>query len=374
MNLSNSKKPISLKKQANLLLVIPLLIFAWIIFGFNTSNIDYSNYEAAYNNFYKGIDDGYLEFGFVLIIKVFVLLRFSYQSFLIALSLITLIIFINAIKYFTNNQALAFCFYLIYPFAFDVVQYRNFLAFAIVLYALHFLIKKNVRKRDICAYVALLLVASGIHLSMVIYASFLLVLIKRVKVLTIISAITFAMILVFVAIKPLQKFVLDLLGLDRFMGYDDAISFSTFVQYLLIYVFWLALAVFKYYYIDDIPRHSRRLKRNLKETSQLKLLIICALLLPFIIMNGTSARFIRNVFILFYCYFVNRSNYKLLPKQSEAKTATIYRYTLKNDKLLHYAVLTVILASVLFVFSEQLCSGLYYSGVLEPILKNNLLW
>lgn len=339
------------------LIFVALWIAAWILFGFNTSNGDYANYENAYNNFAIGINDNYFEKGFALIIQLFVWLKFSYPAFLIVISAITLFIFTKSLNYLTNNRALTFLCFIIYPFAFDIVQYRNFLAFSIVLYGLHFLLKEKVAKEDIICYILAVLIASSIHSSMLIYMAFLFVLIGKIKQVAILFLTLFICVFIVIVKGLIPYNILTALGLDKFIRYDIDGSYSTFIQYFCVYAFWMALSLFKYYKVDRTKKLLTVNEQTTVATKTLKLLFICIFFLPFILMNGTSARFIRNTYVIFYSFLLTRNGKKT------------------NKKNLWYFIIFVaLLLTILFIFYEQLMSGLYYEIVLKPIFKYNLLW
>lgn len=322
-----------------------LFIFAWIMFGLNYSNADYSNYEIAYYDIMAcGKDNGYFEVGFFLLVKIFTLLGLSYQGFLVIISAICLIIFTKALSYLTDNILLSFSCYLVYPFVFDIVQYRNFLAFSLVLYGIHYLIdSKSKVSKNIIKYMFCVAIGCLIHQSAIIYSLFLMVLIKRTKILSIVTGVLFFAFIILIANPNILFNVLHLLNLDRYARYDIDFAYTTFYQYCAVQLMFLFLAVLKF--------------RNNLQSPKLKLMIITSLFLPFIIMNGTSARLIRNVYILFYAFIFEYEAKRFLQISVEQ----------------FFSIIAVI-ATVLFVFYSQLCSGLYYDIVLNPILKYNLLF
>lgn len=321
-----------------------LFIFAWILFGLNYSNADYSNYEGAYNDIKYGRQNDYFEIGFFILIKLSAALGISYQGFLIIISAICLIIFAKALGHLTDNVILSFSVYLIYPFIFDIVQYRNFLAFAFVLYGLHYLLdNKSKALKNVIKYFLFVFLGALFHLSVVIYALFFLVIIKKTQVLALVTGIMFAALIFLINNQDILVNVLLLLHLDRFARYSIDYNYSTFYQYCAVYTMFLFLALIKY-------------KDNL-QSQKFKLLIIASLFLPFIIMNGTSARFIRNIFIVFYAF--------------------LFEYKKKRFVELSFKqvfIIFAVIATVAYVFYSQLCSGLYYDIVLRPIFQYNLLF
>lgn len=334
------------KKQSNRLhfaVLAVLLIFAWIMFGFNYSNADYGNYEAAYNDIKAGGTNAYLDVGFSFLMKLCGLCGLSYQGFMIVISALCLLIFTLALRRLTKSVSVALAFYIVYPFVFDIVQYRNFLAFAFVLYGLRFLLKDKVRIKDIALYLVFVLIGSLIHLSVIIYSAFILVAIKRFKPFAVLTGILLALITFLIINNEILNRILMFLRFDRFVKYDADYNYSTFAQYFVLYLFFMFLAGIKF--------------KNKFQSNKFKLLLVASLFLPFIIMTGTSARFIRNTFILFYAFLLDTNGCKF----SKMSLKQIF---------IHLALF----ASILFVFYAQLTSGLYYDIVLQPILKYNLIF
>lgn len=375
-----------------------LLLIAWIFLGFNTNNADYGNYENAYNSFANGASNNYFEIGFYLLMRLCIILRLSYQGFLLFISAITLFIFSRSIKYLTNNRLLAFAFYFVYPFAFDIVQYRNFLGFAFVLYGIHYLLKPDKTIKNIILYLFFVLLGSSIHTSMLIYAIFIIAKIKSPRLVFGLSFIGFISLIFLITNQTILVSILSKIGLEKYCRYEIAGTLSTFIQYFLVYLALMIIVLFKFYYVDKIPSYEKINKKNSTESMILKILFLCICLLPFIIMNGTSARFIRNALIIFYSFIANSSyfvkiktitfsRYSLSIKQvvsvssgslisavNKEKYTAFLKNRIKFRKQWYNLFRLATFAIIAFVFYEQLMSGLYYDIVLIPILTCNLLW
>lgn len=322
--------------------VIFIFIFAvsWILFALNTGNADYFNYETAYNLIASGGDDEYFEFFFRLIVKASVTIGLSYQMFLAVIATITLTLFVNAIKHFTNNKTWVYAFYILYPFVFDVVQYRNFISFTLCLYGLHFIFKDSVNLKQIIKFCAFTALGSLFHLSSVLYFFFLLILVKKTKHVLYIAVSIFSFVIVMLVIPNLFETVLQFFGLSKYIRYEIDYNLSTFIKYFTVYLAFLLLGVL-----------------NLQEKydkKSLKLMLVIMIFVPFILFNGTSARFFRNAFVLFYAI--------ILDKKEES---------ISFKKVILMISLLVV---VVFVGIMQFKSGLYHDTVLMPILTENLLF
>lgn len=329
----NNIKPIALM----------LIFLMWILFALNYYNVDYHNYKAAYESIGNGISSDYFEIGFLLLIRFFNLLNFSYQGFLIVIATVTLFIFYKGISYITKNTAIVLLLFFIYPFILDIVQYRNFLGFAICLYGLHYILKEEVNKEDIIKYILLVLLAMQIHKSMIIYLFLLILLIKNNKTIISLSIILFIGILFFVYFNNIFLYVLRLVGLESFIRYEVDYNYSTFIQFSLLYVFYLILGIIKY--------------KNNYNSKLFRFLIVSIIFLPFIILNGNSSRFFRNILVVIYCVFFQNS-------------FSIYR----KAKSIDIIIMILVIIAPIAVFYVQLMNGFYFYDVVLPIFKSNLLW
>lgn len=336
-------------------LILPAILgFIWILFGFNTYNVDYKNYEYAYNQIVNGSDNSYFNLGFIYIIKLSGFLGLNYQSFLICISgIITLLLFFTLRK-LTNRVNLTLILFIIYPLVFDIVQYRNFLGYVVCFYGLDYLYKEKNSLKNSLIYIIFVLIATSIHSSMIIYLIFLLVKIKNKNRFILSVGICFSVVFLFSVDNQILFNILSLIKLERFIGYEVDGSFSTFIQYLAVYVSLYILAGVK--------------QGNYIRNNNMKILTVAAILLPFILLNGTSARFIRNIFILFYATIFEDTY--ILTKLPKVKN-TIYDKSISLRNLALYSSLVIIIC---FVFYQQLSSGLYHDTVLKPILDNNLFW
>ena len=339
--------PMRYSKSSKLFLLI-LVAVAWIVFGFNTSNADYANYEASYNYTAKsGELDNYFEVGFRLLFYISARLGLSYQAFLIVISILTLALFIVAIRKLTKNVVPVFLFYLVYPFLFDIVQYRNFLAFAFVLYGLHYLLYKKPNLGTIFKFIAFVAIGSLFHSSMIVYIFFLIILIKNQKIFLFVVSLIFCSILILILNKDLLVAVLNILQLSRFVRYEFDGSISTFIQYFAVYIFFIILAIFKFSY-------SKHDKFSFKK---MKILLAISFTIPLIILSGTAARFFRNTFVLFYAFLL------------DTKCVRASRIDIRD--LMVYISLFAVLV---YIVIAQFATGLYHDSVLIPILQNNLIF
>ncbi|MGN1042051.1 MAG: EpsG family protein [Christensenellales bacterium] len=336
MNENTINKTARVKKNRFFLFAVIFII--WLLFALNNGNIDYANYKNEYDAIGMGNGSGYFEIGFEFIMRIGGFLHMSYAVFLAVLATICVIFLYKIIGFFARNNTFVWILYLIYPFVFDVVQYRNLLAALICLYALRFIVGKD--KLGVLKYVAHVLLAMTFHMSAIVYLLFLLIKIKNWKRLTVLCLIINVLMITALFTKEHLESLLTKLRLDRYVRYDISGSVSTFVQYLLVYLFFLALSLIKY--------------RRRYNCVAFKLVLIISVYVPTILLNGTAARLFRNAFLLIYCILAAESGYV--------------------DKTTQRFINFAMFFAMLFVAWMQLGSGLYYDGVLVPVITENWLW
>jgi len=321
-----------------------IFLFSWVLFALNSGNVDFKNYENAYDMIGEGQNNGYFEFLFLILVKLGNLFGLSYQMFLVAVATITLLIFAKAVRNFTDNMLFTYGLFIVYPLVFDIVQYRNFIAYAVCLYGLKYLLKETVTQRDILKYTACVIIGALLHLSSIIYILFLLTVIKSNKKVFIISLGFSAVMIAFLAFPQVFTELLKVIGLSKYARYDVDGNFSTFIQYLAVYIMFFVLGVLS-------------LNGNYKGR-ELKLMIVVLMFIPFILFNGTAARFFRNTFVIFYGIILNN-----LPIIRGSRL-----------KVKNFLIFMALFATVAVVFVMQLGSGLYFETVLKPVLRENLLF
>ena len=151
----------------------------WVLYGWNTGNADYMNYNIAY--YYNAVSNinWSKEVGFQLLCKLFYKFGLQYNQFLVIISIIGLLLITSTVRRYTKNVAFILATYFIFPFMLDVVQVRNFMAMAIVVFALRFLIER--KKWGEVKYIILVMFASTIHYIALFYFLFLLTKVRNTK-------------------------------------------------------------------------------------------------------------------------------------------------------------------------------------------------
>lgn len=138
------------------------LLLMWILFFGNYQNPDYDNYSRSYLYVETGSD-----FGYFFIKNIFLSLGLNYHIFLSIFTLIGMLLINCTVRRFAENTSYIYALYFIYPFLLDVVQLRNFMAMAIFIFAIPFLLSQ--KKTDYIKYIILILLASTFQMTAIVY-------------------------------------------------------------------------------------------------------------------------------------------------------------------------------------------------------------
>ncbi|GKU31642.1 EpsG family protein [Clostridium folliculivorans] len=338
---------------------IIIFIIMWILFAFNTGNADYDVYKMSYDSMSSFFND----VGYNSLALVFSYFGVSYQMFLAFFSLIGLLLIANTVFEFSQQPTKVFFLYCIFPFFFDIVQIRNFMAMAIVIYAIRYLIKFN--NKNFIKYCLCILIASSFHTVALVYLIFLFVYIKDIKKLFKVSIIlaTCGSIGILASIQLIRKTIVGsiLYSLNPKILYylSDNLQSKTRTLYI-IYITCMLIITFIEYKIY-FKRSNNLMHVNDGETNKvlvlLKLCILSSVFIIFVILDPTMFRIYRNVIPYFYML----STYITYDKSKRVNIVSI----LINISFYSFAILSFIN----FLIKDSM---MYYI-VTSPILNNNFL-
>lgn len=164
------------------MIILPFMFLSLLlIMGLVVDIADYSNYKA----FYYGSQ--YVDFfdfdvaaaqyynvksdiGYMLLNRLSYDYGLDYSYFRFVSTLVFLLLMTYIVYKITNNIALVIVLYMIYPFTLDAIQVRNFMA-EILLALSIYLWAKRVKCHN-AVYILLMLIASTLHKSFIIYVPF----------------------------------------------------------------------------------------------------------------------------------------------------------------------------------------------------------
>lgn len=133
-----------------------------VLMGANTYNADFSTYQWLYT-----AKIPYGEPGYRLLTQLGYLLGLSYQQFRLILAALFLIILHRGVQKLTTHSAEFMAFYFCYPFFLDLIQLRNFMMMALLVYASHFLLTNTYR--GVTLFTLLVLLGASFQILGVLY-------------------------------------------------------------------------------------------------------------------------------------------------------------------------------------------------------------
>lgn len=330
-------------KKVHLIWFIVLLFIIWTLFAFNTENADY----ASYANWYRitsisGLQNRF-EIGFSLSMLIATKMGFTFTQFLMVFSAIGLCLIGCFIIENCDFPCAALLLYFIYPFFYDVVQIRNFMAMAIVLFGTKFL--KEFNRKNVILFTGTVLLAMSFHITAVFSFSYMLAYFKNYKTvlrLTVILAI--CMFGVFIILPN------SLLNLILNFGAETYVESGSTIKKVIGYGAFSLIASLCAY----------RISKN-RNTTLLKLVPIMLLTCVLIAITSQAYRMFRNLSVILYVVFLNDGVRIDKRKLFLNKEKTIYT--------------TFAIAYSVFFFIRQLSPfAPMYNEVTEAILKSNIFW
>ena len=169
------------KDKKNIGIISAVLL--WLLMGLGKGNVDYRSYEVWYNN-YKTVSKELL---YTFFERIFNGLHFEYPFFLLCMSGICMYIRYQFASRYTQNLSLVFALYALFPFALDSTQLRFFYASTVVYVGFHFLLSEEKLIIGGAKYFVMVIIATLIHTSSILFLVYLLVLIPWRKLLFFLS-------------------------------------------------------------------------------------------------------------------------------------------------------------------------------------------
>lgn len=254
-----------------------------------------------------------VDYAFLVLMRCAAILGLPFEAFRAALFLVSMLLMVSTIRKLTDNYALFFCVYFVFPFGYDIDQIRQLFATAIVVYALRFLMFSD---RNIIKYIICILLASFFHLSAIVFMLYLLIGVRNDK-LYIVCSIGGA-VLFWISLLTSWDWV-GILG--RFLRIDKIYRYSrSMTEYKMGPLFGCFEFLFAYSFLFIIEL--LYLQRNQKlitlenvedyftgievETSIKKLCCISMVAMPFIAYSLTFERILRPMIIVSYALICGR--------------------------------------------------------------------
>lgn len=148
-------------------------LFMWIMFAWSFGNADYFAYLSSYNNlsFFNNLAEATK--GLEILFTFFNSLGLTYQGFLVIISLICLTIISSSVCKYSSYGGFIFLLYFIYPYLLDIVQIKNFIVTALIVFGVRYLISE--KRGSSIRFILIICLATLIHYMAIIFLLLLLV-------------------------------------------------------------------------------------------------------------------------------------------------------------------------------------------------------
>lgn len=201
--------------------------------------VDYERYES------------FTEIGFQALILLGHALRLNYRAFYVIVSLFELLVMFWFIKRHCTNPLLVLLFFMIFPMVIFFQYTRNLLAFAFVIIAFDAMIKQD--KFFLIKYVLLIIVASSIHLSSIVFLLYVPALYLSLRKVVLITTIIFILISIRGTVDWLYDIIYKILGETKVDIIEGTVGVSgTFGRIAAIILtlseFWIIYFLAVYHY------------------------------------------------------------------------------------------------------------------------------
>ena len=355
---------LSLKYRTNNKLFIFFCLWLWILYTFSGTNADFAMYKDLYIQY--GTEN--LTMGNYLLFKIFCkmcyILHCPYNLFLGIYSGIGLSLIGYIINKYAKEKNIVLSLYAIFPFVFYVIQLKNFMAMAVIIFAVQFLIKEGTKKEKIinyCIYIILNLIAIGFHTFAAVCLPFVVIAIlkeKKVNIICLIITITMVIIEVSQLFIPILSLILPEEKVKAYFvweKYRPGIT-STIKSIIFIVLLIAGIQIFR------AIKNREKVELNNIDKFTIKLFNCFVCLIPAIIYLNQFMRLPRSLLVLYYIMAVNSMNFKVENLKSFLKN--------KNNIIIGLFILSVIFIN----YQTDIFSINNQEATIQAVFEKNLLF
>lgn len=281
----------------------------WLLaFAFMTILFSYRNYlegdTEVYHILYdtlkstppKNITINYgMNYAFIWLMWLFAHINISFEFFRIIIFTVSMFLMLNTVTKITEKISLFLCMYFLFPFGYDIDQIRQLLSLAIVIFAFRYIIFEE---KHFIKYSVLVLLASLIHMSSIVFYIYLLIYIKKDKLYKYI--LIFGSIIYWINIIfhfNWIGYIYKIFRIDKLLSYTNEIS-----QYRM----GILLGLFEFLFFSFFIWQSYIFYKNEEKDVNYNIMRLSCLsgaFLPFIAFSLSFERIIRPMILLNYCVF-----------------------------------------------------------------------
>lgn len=284
------------------LTLVKYITFCFIVFfiGTETTHGDSFNYYLSYNSSVSRDFD--IEYIYILLEKLGNFFNLNFYTFRLLLTFLFTTLIFSTIDRYSQNKFFVYFFLLTYIVFIDAIQFRNYIAFSLIVYAFRFLSQKDNLWQ--LKYIFFVLLASGIHISSIIYLLLLLVNTNnKEKLIRTLVILTFVLTLFTILNDNQIPFINTLVSLfSRNDKITDYLSTTTRLGFLLPLALHL-LNIFSIHLTRNIVEFNPN--TNMSDSKNLHIIkliywinVVSLVFIPLYITNVNFYRLSRNYIIL----------------------------------------------------------------------------
>lgn len=331
------------------LITILLLIWEYILIAFNNGGPDIVNYYAMYN---ESVNNGNtFTFGaghFWIMWNIFskMVLDLDMIHSHALIMIFVMFMFYLGIRKLTPNVNFVFALMMIYPLPDMVIQRRQVIAMAFIVYALHFLKKKNITNQVL--FIIFVMISYGFHEMSLLFLPLLIV--PYLNVDGILRTMIFLDIASFILVPVLSKYATNVFSASRVELYTNQLQIST-VKTIPFVVIHFSIVLLLY------SLHKIYLKSNIEQKQDdflLKISMVSTVYSALYFTNTTFFRYFRSLIPATYAYFSNDSR--------------------KFSDRIQFQVIVVLAVIGFNLFFYVLFGQIRFSGLILPIFRDNILF
>lgn len=281
-------------QRSKFITIVQLTICA-VIFSINTDNPDYSGYLGTYNSVKEGgiYWDYFQRYDplYKLLVRISNGLGLNFNAFRLFVFLLCMLFAYSGIKKLTKRTSFVTSLYMLFPFVMDCIQLRNFIAEAIIVFSVRYLVNpgclKN-RRKNMIKYALCVVIASMFHYVSAVYIIFIIVFFRK-------RFDTFFKL----GLSASALLSLGLYFTKRRMVSDTG-YFATsvsIVTFLFLSIITVGLALILKYYMTKSNRG--RVEQDQVIQYIIRYLKVTTIFIPMIIFHYDMFRFIRNLLFVF---------------------------------------------------------------------------
>ncbi len=354
---------IILKRNIKLKIGISFFLVLGIIMGANIKNPDTFIYEKYiyYNNEFFAKD-----FGFGILVQLFKNFNLTYYHLKMFVTIVGFILINHTLKRYIKDYKFLLFLYIIYPFFYDVVQVRNFLAMSIFIFALPYLLEKS--KSGNIKYIISILIAATMQKTALVYLPIIFInkLEKKKFIKAILIIVIFISILISI-VKPIFNVFVNIL-INNISMYLDGISsklvistnYGWIIQWIIQFMnYYFVTTSFKYIKEEyETENMSVSASKNIKFTQLIiNINLYMFIFLPLYILTPTFNRIPRNIYLL--NFIVYSFVYNIRNKKN------------KYNRLVYCIILSHI---VFYILQYVILNQTYFTEMVQPILNENWIF